>query len=347
MRKKLFTGMLVLLLAFVFLSTACFAAVASKAHKEPPPPPPPPPAQRDAIAVGSFNAYWGLNDWYMGLLKQYFTLDQMKSIDQQIQAITGITNYSYNYNGEGGTGYYYDGNGNWNYRGGRAGKHYNELYDKGFLIDIETATVVTTFSSRGWTGGGNYANTLPGKQVNVNGQNYNIVGARNWSPIILDLDNDGAVDTNRNIWVPHAPKFFSERTAHFDLTGDDRVEFCEWLGGKDGLLVKPNEDGTVTNANNLFGTAGGYRDGYEKMSIILDKDNNGWVEGEELEGLYVWQDKNSNAVCEKEELSTVQSHNVTKISTSHKNFKSTYFKGNEQCKTWDWWPTGFEVIKRK
>jgi len=345
MKKKIFVGLLIVLLAFVMLSAACFAAVSTKAHQEAPPPPPPPPAERKVIAVGSYGGYWGLNDYFMGLMSQYFTLEQMKAIDAQIQAISGITNYSYNYNGEGGSGYYYNGT-DWRYGGGRAGKHYNEIYDKGFLVDIETGQVVETFSSRGLSGSSSYS-SLVGKHVSLNGTAYNIVGARNWSPIILDLDNDRIVDTNRSIWTPHAPEFFNERTANFDLTGDDRVEFCEWLGGKDGLLVKPNEDGTVTNANNLFGTAGGYRDGYEKMSVVLDKDGNGWVEGQELEGLYVWQDKNSDAVCEKEELSTIQSHNITRISTSHKNFTSTYFKGNEECKTWDWWPTGFELMKRK
>lgn len=345
MKKRILVGLLVVFLAFVLLNAACFASVSTGVHTEAPPPPPPPPAERKAIAVGSFGGYWGLNDYFMGLMSQYFTLEQMKSIDAQIQAIAGITNYGYNYNPEAGAGYRYNGT-EWKYSGGRCGKHYNEIYDTGFLIDIETATVVTTFSSRAWASGGSYS-SLTGQKVKVNGSTYNILGARNWSPIILDLDDDGIVDTNRSVWTPHAPKFFNERTANFDLTGDDRPEFCEWLGAKDGLLVKPNEDGTVTNANNLFGTAGGYRDGYEKMSIVLDKDSNGWVEGEELEGLYVWQDRNANARCEKEELSTIQSHNITKISTSHKNFTSKYFKGNEESKTWDWWPTGYEMMKRK
>ncbi len=173
------------------------------------------------------------------------------------------------------------------------------------------------------------------------------MGGRNWSPIVLDLDRDNTVDTNRNIWTPHAPEFFSERTAFFDLTGDERPEYCEWLGQKAGLLVKPNADGTISGANNLFGTAGGYSNGYEKMALTLDKDNNGLVEGEELEGLYIWKDNNGNAVCEKAELIPVKSLGIESISTSHKNFKSTYRRNGTSLSTWDWWPTGFEVMTRK
>jgi len=332
--------------AIGLLTTTCMAAV-STIEAKPPPPPPPPPKPNKIIAVGSYGGYWGLNDWFMGLMSQYFTLDEMKDIDRQIQAISGITNYGYNYNSEGGNGYYYDSNkDSWNYSGGRAGKHYGEIYDTGFWIDIETGQVIGTFSSRQVAGGARYS-SLTGKKVKVNGSAYQVVGARNWSPIVLDLNSDGVVDTNRNIWTPHAPRFFKERTAFFDLTGDKRQEYCEWLGGSDGLLVTLNKDGSVTDANNLFGTAGGYRDGYEKMSIILDKDKNGWVEGEELEGLYIWKDKNSDAVCDKGELTNIKDLGVTKISTSHKNFNSVYYRNGKKFQTWDWWPTGYELMRRK
>ncbi|MFP4497793.1 MAG: hypothetical protein ACLFQV_06230 [Vulcanimicrobiota bacterium] len=317
---------------------------------------------KDAIAVGSFGGYsgyggfWGLNDYFIGLMGHYFTLEQMKEIDRQIQDIMGITDKAYNYCSEGGTGYYYNTDtDSWTYSGGRAGKTYTELIDKSFLIDIETAQVVSVFSTRNESGvhnygnffNGSYARGLVGKKMKIGNVNYSIVGARNWSPIVLDLDNDGIVDTNRNEWTPHAPDFYGERTGYFDLTGDNRVEFCEWLGANDGLLVMPDANGTVRGANDLFGTAGGYSDGYAKMSEVLDADKNGWVEGAELEGLYVWQDKNSNASCEIEELTPVSELNIQRIATTHRNFESVYYRDGREYKTWDWWPTGYEVVKTR
>lgn len=318
------------------------------------------------VVVGSYGGYsgyggfWGLNDYFMSFLSQYFTLDQMKDIDRQIQTLTGIDKYAYNYMGEGrgsAYGYLYDSKTNsWTYWGySRVGKSYSELTDKGFVISLETGKVIDVISSREYSGLSKNAQftfqtsyaELVGDTVEVNGREYKIVGARNWSPIMLDLDGDDVADTNRNRWDPHAPAFFSERTAFFDLSGDERNEFCEWPGAKDGLLVKPEEDGSIRGAENLFGTAGGYRDGYVKMSETLDVDKNGWVEGNELEGLYLWQDKNTDGICSKDELTTVQSWGVQKISTDHKNFTSVYYRNGKKYKTWDWWPTGFEVVPEK
>lgn len=339
MNRRILLGITIALITVLTFS-ACFAAVGDLERKEEK-------TEKTVIAVGSYGGYWGLNDWFKGLLSKYFTLEQMQSIDKQIQDLAGITNYRYNYNIEPGSGYYYDPEtDSWRFRGGRAGKHYGVLYDKGFLIDIETGEVNLTFSSRQLAQGANFAR-LVGKKFELQGITYQIVGGRNWSPIVLDLDRNDTIDTNRNMWTPHAPAFFDERTAFFDLTGDERPEYCEWLGQKDGLLVKPNPDGTLSGADNLFGTAGGYANGYEKMALTLDKDENGLVEGDELEGLYVWKDENGNAVCEKTELIPVQSLGIERISTSHKNFKSTCYRNGTSISTWDWWPTGFEVMKRK
>jgi len=305
----------------------------------------------DVVAVGSYNGYWGLNGYFINLLSQYFSMEQMQSIDAQIQQLAGIQGYGYNYNGEqsyGGYGYVYspDNGGSWTYYGGGlVGMHYSELVDLGFYIDVNSAKVVSTFTSTRDASGG-YA-SLIGRKLTMGRNEYTVVGARNWSPIVLDLDSNKIIDSTRNIWTPHAPRFFQERTAFFDITGDGSIEYIEWLGDKDGLLVKAGSDGTVTDANNLFGTAGGYRDGYEKMAEVLDLDKNGWVEGNELEGLCIWRDGNRNAKCEPSELISLQAVGIEKISTSHKNFQSVYMMNGREYTTWDWWPTGFELMKNK
>jgi hypothetical protein len=302
----------------------------------------------NSVVVGSYGGYWGLNDYFIGLLGQYFTEAQMFDLDRQIQEMSGIHAQSYNYCGESGSGYYYDSNSStWTYGGGRCGKHYSEIANLAFVIDIETGTVKTTIASATLTGvyDSSFETTLTGQYVEINGECYNVLGARNWSPIMLDINVNDKPDVSRNIWTPHAPKFFGDRTAIFDLSGDGMGDYIEWLGTEDALLVWPESDGSVKSGHNLFGTAGGYKDGYEKMAILLDTDKNGWVEGKELAGLYLWRDLNGNASVDEGEMVTIESVGVDRIATAHKNFESTCFVKGKEMKTWDWWPCGYQLMK--
>lgn len=172
--------------------------------------------------------------------------------------------------------------------------------------------------------------------------NYQLIAYYCESPIVLDLDGSKEIDTAKNIWLPHDPKFFQHNAKFFDITGDGHLDYTEWMNPnpKDGLLVIPDDNGRVNSALELFGTAGGYADGYEKLAIVCDKDNNGWVEGEELKGLKIWIDANNNAICEDSELHELAEFGIAKIATSHKDFVSSYVTTDGTVKhTWDWWPT--------
>lgn len=180
------------------------------------------------------------------------------------------------------------------------------------------------------------------KVITTENINYQLIAYYCESPIVLDLDGTQEIDTAKNIWLPHDPKFFIQNAKFFDINGDGQVDYTEWMNPnpKDGLLVIPDENGKVNSALELFGTAGGYADGYEKLSIVCDKDKNGWVEGEELSNLKLWIDSNNNAVCESSELKELSDYGVVKIATSHKDFVSTYVTNDGKVKyTWDWWPT--------
>ena len=160
------------------------------------------------------------------------------------------------------------------------------------------------------------------------------------SPIILDLNNDNTPSTAFGMWTKHAPKFFGQYAKFFDITGDGNVDYTEWTTPDtgDALLVKP-ENGKVETALQLFGTAGGYEDGYEKLSLVCDTDKNGWVEGSELEGLALWMDTNSDGVCQQEELKGLAEYGVTAISTNHSNYVSSYkTEDGTMHVSWDWWP---------
>lgn len=173
------------------------------------------------------------------------------------------------------------------------------------------------------------------------GDVYQLVAdAYDSSPIMLDLNNDNTPSTAFGMWTKHAPKFFGQYAKFFDITGDGNVDYTEWTtpNTSDALLVKP-ENGKVETALQLFGTAGGYEDGYEKLSLVCDTDKNGWVEGSELEGLALWMDTNSDGVCQAEELKGLAEYGITAISTNHSNYVSSYkTEDGTMHVSWDWWP---------
>jgi hypothetical protein len=166
------------------------------------------------------------------------------------------------------------------------------------------------------------------------------------SPIILDLDGDGAIQASNGKYLAHPDKFdFSCKLAMFDFQGNGFPVLTEWVGENDGLLCRPEADGSVSGVN-LFGTANGSKNGYEDMSI-LDANENGALEGAELEGLYVWQDGNRNGVADEGELSTVQALGITSISVKHDNMTSTFVRNGQTFKSFDWWPSVKDVRRVK
>jgi hypothetical protein len=182
--------------------------------------------------------------------------------------------------------------------------------------------------------------------INVRHTYQLILQVYDYSPIVLDLNNDKKIDVAYNYWLPHAPKFFTQNIVKFDITGDRVPDLVEWVvGPNDGLLVEPGVK-KVTSALDLFGTAGGYSNGYEKLAIY-DKDKNGFVEGKELEGFKVWIDKNQNGTCEENELFDIKQFNVKKLSVNHNGKYVSYYETNDGQKRlmWDWWPAAIEVKK--
>ena len=213
-----------------------------------------------------------------------------------------------------------------------------------------TSTKTTGYRYVGMVGGRPTYERVQYHYTNVYTTNvrYQVVArVYDYSPLILDINKDELVDTARNEWMPHAPNFYSEYALKFDISGDGVADHTEWTapGQRDGLLCMP-ENGKVETALQLFGTAGGYKDGFEKLAIVCDTDNNGVVEGKELEGLYLWFDTNHNAKCDKGELKTLAECGVTKLSTKHKNFVGSYIDANgNDLAMWDWWPAAKEIRK--
>jgi hypothetical protein len=161
------------------------------------------------------------------------------------------------------------------------------------------------------------------------------------SPIVLDLSHTGRLDASGGKWQPH--KGLHGRMAMFDLRGNGMKMITEWVGPKQGLLVEPRPDGTI-DGNALFGVAGGYNNGFEKLSV-RDANHDGVLTGKELQGLSVWVDANSNGRLDKGELKSLAELGITSLSVKHKDYRSTFVMNGKQETMWDWWPTALDVRK--
>jgi hypothetical protein len=163
------------------------------------------------------------------------------------------------------------------------------------------------------------------------------------TPIVLDMDGDKRLQASAGQWLPHNLVEKDTRRA-FDINGDGFPEVIEWVGPNDGLLVQ--YEGGEINGNHLFGDAGGFANGFEKLSL-LDTNNDGVLKAEELETLSVWQDKNSNAKVDSGEIQSLEALNITSISVKHRLFTSSFEQNGESKMLWDWHPATQMVKKIK
>jgi hypothetical protein len=133
------------------------------------------------------------------------------------------------------------------------------------------------------------------------------------------------------------------RYFNMDMKG---VKLWEWVGGKTPLLVY-GEGGVapdVVTGQHLFSnvTYGfNWSDGYEALAV-LDVDLSGWVEGREMEELFLWYDRNTDAKVQPGEMVPASSE-VRRLSVKREyqaGKKSPYSWAERldgvKIHTWDW-----------
>ena len=168
-------------------------------------------------------------------------------------------------------------------------------------------------------------------------------GRKYISPIVLDMTGNGVLQASDGQHMP-GHSYVKENNIVADFFGDGFEIAMEWVGPQDGLLVAPKADGSV-DMSCLFGVAGGYESGYEKLSLY-DKNGDGKVSGDELIGLAVWQDANTNGVADPGEVQSVQTLGITSLALTDKlDFTSSFERNGKSYKMWDWWPNAVELIK--
>jgi len=171
------------------------------------------------------------------------------------------------------------------------------------------------------------------------------------SPLVLDLDGNGKLDTYKGHYLPLKEEVNPKalKLVAFDIDGTNYDVLVEWIGPKDGFLVMPKNvkktlETGIISGDEMFGTAGGYTDGFAKLSL-LDRNHDGVLTGKELEGLYVFQDKNQNGRVERGELKSVRDLGITEISVRHNNYKSYFIMKGQKRTMWDFWPITIEGRK--
>jgi hypothetical protein len=138
-----------------------------------------------------------------------------------------------------------------------------------------------------------------------------------------------------------------ERIARFDLDGDGTVEERPWIKPTTGLLAWDGDrDGRITSGRELFGSVTWwlfFSDGYRAMDM-LDDNRDGVLAAGELNGICVWFDRDSDGQSDGGEVVSVESLDVTAISTrptgcdgqSPMHRAGIRFKDGHTIPTYDW-----------
>lgn len=171
---------------------------------------------------------------------------------------------------------------------------------------------------------------------------YQINSTYRYSPIVLDLSGSGRIDASEGSWMPHAG-VKGKRLVFFDLLGHGNPVLTEWVGPKAGLLMEARADGSI-DGTCLFGNAGGYSNGFEKLSL-RDANKDGRLTANELKGLSVWVDANADGRVDASENKTLKSLGITEIGVTQHGMRSTFVMNGKSEMMWDWWPTALDVRK--
>ncbi|MFN8609476.1 MAG: hypothetical protein U0931_18200 [Vulcanimicrobiota bacterium] len=154
-------------------------------------------------------------------------------------------------------------------------------------------------------------------------------GGDGGDPVILDLNGDGKLDTTGA----------NGSKINFNLFGNGTKVKTEWLkaGTRDGLLVADfNGDGKIDSGRELMrttgvnGEQGKYKDGWDKLSQLFDQNKDGQVNGDELNQLKVWVDKNGDGVSQDGELTSVKELGISQINVGQSAKSSFTMNGKQQ-----------------
>src|SRR3989344_4373374 len=149
-------------------------------------------------------------------------------------------------------------------------------------------------------------------------------------PLTLDLDGDGLETVALNPTNP----------IYFDHDGDGNATATGWISPDDGFLaLDRNANGVIDNGRELFGDAtlipdgsGGERNAVDGFEALQAQDSNadGKVDSQDTNfaNLIIWQDLNSDAISQSNELLTLTQKNIASINVAKTENNTLLPNGN-------------------
>lgn len=142
----------------------------------------------------------------------------------------------------------------------------------------------------------------------------------------------------------------------FDLDGSGHVRPWGWITPKAAWLVyDPDGKGQVTSAIQMFGNVTFWIFWYDGYAALrgLDDDGDGTLRGDELRGVALWQDSNSNGISEPGEVRAVAEWGLTSISCVGEPgscgttwaSRGAAFRSGQTRPTYDWIASSQPVIE--
>ena len=149
--------------------------------------------------------------------------------------------------------------------------------------------------------------------------------------------------------APHlmADQLMQQKAVTFDLDGSGKRRYGAWPSNRAGWLVyDATGSKKITSGLQLFGQRTFWifwDNGYEALQS-LDDNQDGKLEGDELKGLVIWQDRNCNGISDAEEVQPLSAFGIQSLACTeyeeHNGMLSiergVKFTSGETAQTYDW-----------
>ncbi|MBI4864633.1 MAG: hypothetical protein HY815_30915 [Candidatus Riflebacteria bacterium] len=153
------------------------------------------------------------------------------------------------------------------------------------------------------------------------------------TPIVVDTNGNGRADLTRH----------RDRAVRFDVAGRGTPQLVQWIdGGQDAWLAEDIDgDGQIASGHELFGSAGGFANGFEKLAL-RDRDGDRRIAGAELDRLQLWADVNGNGLVDPGELMSVAARGLTAIVLPESGLTTRVEMNGCERSAWDVLPGVFD-----
>jgi len=127
-----------------------------------------------------------------------------------------------------------------------------------------------------------------------------------YSPLLISLDDSSVQAAKQPVSFKLNPMDASSISYSW-VKANLQQGFVAYDFNQNGLI----DDGTELIGNFTKGRS--FKDAYQALREIADKDDNGLITGPELQGLLLWQDRNEDGISQKDELTGLVKLGVTEL----------------------------------